>query len=106
MKREDLKKIIKLRSVWKINRKKGNYELPNGKKLSDYITRLVETQMEIDNLGIKSDGDLCFCSGGGWNEEMGKFNDYILMPDYEENETCTYEEMEKRIKKLVYEIIE
>ena len=31
MKRTDFMKIIKLRSVWKVDRRKGNYKLPNGK---------------------------------------------------------------------------
>ena len=35
MKREDFKKIIKLRSFWKIDRRKGNYKLPNGKFLDN-----------------------------------------------------------------------
>ena len=53
MKREDFKKVIKLRSFWKIDRRKGNYKLPNGKMLSDYITSLVESQMKLDNLAIR-----------------------------------------------------
>jgi len=34
-----------------------------------------------------------------------EFEDYKLMPDYKENETCDFYEMEKRINTLVYEII-
>lgn len=29
MKRENFKKIIKLRSCWEIDKRKGNYELPS-----------------------------------------------------------------------------
>ena len=51
MKRKDFIKIIKLRSVWKIDKRLSNidYTLPNGEKLSDYIEELVTSQMEIDN---------------------------------------------------------
>ena len=105
MKREDFKKIIKLRSFWKIDKRKGNYKLPNGKMLSDYVTGLVESQMKLDNLGIELNGDLCFMSGGGWNTEANKFNDYTLMPAFQGNEVCSYDDMEKRIKSIVYEII-
>ena len=42
MKREDFKKIIKLRSFWKIDKRKGNYKLPGGDNLSVYVTDLVE----------------------------------------------------------------
>ena len=105
MKREDFKKIIKLRSAWKIDRRKGNYKLPNGEKLSDYITGLVESQMQLDNLGIRANGDLCAVSGGGWNTETKEFDNYTLMPEFQNNEICSYDDMEKRIKFLVCEII-
>lgn len=106
MKRTDFMQIIKLRSVWKVDRRKGNYKLPNGEKLSSYITELVESQMKIDNLGIRENGNLCFCTGGNWNTETNDFDDCTLMPAYENNETCTYDDMEIRIKVLVSEIIE
>ena len=105
MKREDFKKIIKLRSFWKIDRRKGNYKLPNGERLSGYITKLVESQMQLDGLGIRANGDLCMASGGSWNTETKAFDDYTLMPAFQDNEICSYDDMEKRIKFIVYEII-
>ena len=105
MKREDFKKIIKLRSFWKIDRRKGNYELLNGKRLSDYVTDLVESQMKIDNLAIRENGDLCVASGGGWNTETEEFEDYTLMPEFQKNEVCSFDDMEKRISVIVREII-
>lgn len=105
MKRTDFVQIIRLRSVWKVDRRRGNYKLPNDEKLSWYITNLVESQMKIDNLGISENGNLCFCTGGNWNTETKKFDDYTLMPDFSDNETCTYDDMERRIKSLVSEII-
>lgn len=105
MKREDFKKIIKLRSFLKIDKRKGNYTLPNGKRLSDYITSLVESQMKLDNLGIMANGDLCTCTETAWNEEKKYFEDYTLMPSFQDNESCSYDDMEKRIKAIVFEII-
>lgn len=105
MKREDFKKIIKLRSFWKINRRKGDYKLPNGERLSDYVQGLVESQMQLDSLGIRENGDLCMVSGGAWNTETKEFDNYTLMPAFENNENCSYDDMEKRIKFIVYEII-
>ena len=105
MTREDFKKIIKLRSFWKIDKRKGNYKLSNGKRLSDYITDLVESQMKLDNLGIRANGDLCVASGGGWNTDTNGFNDYTLMPAFQDNEVCSYDDMENRIKFIVYEIV-
>lgn len=105
MKRKDFIQIIKLRSAWKIDHRKGNYELPSGKKLDAYIIELVESQMKIDSLGIMKNGDLCPCEGGGWNTESKNFNDFILSPDFEEKETCSYDDMERRIERLVSEIV-
>lgn len=105
MKRENFKKIIKLRSCWKIDKRKGNYKLPSGKHLLDYILDLVESQMKLDDLGIRANGDLCFTSGGNWNVEANEFNDYVLMPDFESNEVCSYDEMEQRISCLIRELL-
>ena len=105
MKREDFKKIIKLRSFWKIDKRKGNYKLPNGNNLSAYVTDLVESQMKLDGLGIRANGDLCMVSGGGWNTESKDFEDYTLMPAFQKNEVCSFDDMEKRISVIVSEII-
>ena len=105
MKREDFKKIIKLRSCWKIDNRKGNYKLPNGNNLSVYVTNLVESQMQLDNLGIRLNVYLCFMSGGEWNDETKEFDDYTLMPAFQDNEVCSYDEMEKRINRLVHELL-
>lgn len=101
MKRDDFIKIIKLRSCWKIDKQIGNYKLPNEKRLSNYITELVESQMKLDNLGIRKNGDLCTCSNWNWISD-----EYTLIPDFEYKETSTYNDMERRIKNLVFEIIE
>ena len=105
MKREDFKKIIKLRSFWKIDKRKGNYELPNGNRLSSYVRELVESQMKLDGLLIRSNGNLCDGVGGGWNTETKNFDDYTLMPAFEKDETCSYYEMERRITKIINELI-
>ena len=105
MKREDFKKIIKLRSFWKIDKRKGNYKLPNGEMLSDYVRSLVESQMKVDALGIRNNGDLCVSSVGGWNTETKEFDNYTLMPAFQDNEFCSYDEMERRIRSIVREII-
>lgn len=106
MKRTDFIKIIRLRSRWKVDKRRGNYELPNGNKLTTYIKHLVETQMEIDTLLIRENGDLCNGFGGEWNTETKMFDDYTLMPPFEDNEKCSIDEMERRINKLVYEIVQ
>ena len=103
MKRNDFKKIIKLRSQWEFTG--DNYTLPSGEPISAYVQKLVESQLEIDHLAVLKNGDLAFSAGGEWNDQAKEFEDYKLMPDYKENEACDFYEMEKRINTLVYEIV-
>lgn len=105
MKRMDFIKIIKLRSVWKVDKRKGNYALPNGQKLSVYIERLVRTQMQLDSLAICENGDLCESSGGNWNDAKKVFEDYNLFPAFQNNEICGFDEMERRINWLIRDIV-
>ena len=106
MKRDAFKEIIKLRSALAIDKRRGDYALTNGKRLSDYVRSLAESQMELDNLLIRENGDLCVGSGGTWNRETSRFDDYMLMPDFQGDETCSVEEMEKRIAALVAELVQ
>ena len=99
MKRQDFIKIIRLRSFWKIDKRTGNYKLPSGKRLSEYVADLVETQMKIDDLGISKNGNLCWCF---YNE---KAENFTLMPAFQDNEICSLDDMDKRINKLVCEIV-
>lgn len=105
MKREDFIKIIKLRSFWKIDRRKGNYKLPSGEKLDSYIRQLVESQLSVDGLGIAANGNLYTISGGTWNEEAKYFNDYVLSVPFSENEICSYDDYNRRLSALISEII-
>lgn len=105
MKRTAFIQIIKLRSVWKVNKRQGNYSLPSGEKLSVYIRKLVESQMELDNLAIAEDGDLYWISEPSyWDEFNKEFTDIEISIPYNENETCSFDEQERRISELVREI--
>ena len=41
MERADFKKVIKIMSGWRIDKRKGNYRLPNGEKLSGYVCTIM-----------------------------------------------------------------
>lgn len=105
MERKDFIRIIKLRSFWNIDRRKGDYRLPSGEKLSNYVRNLVTSQMELDSLGILSDGNLCAMYGGKWDEDLKYFSNYILYPPFKYNEVCTYDEMNIRVNHLISEIV-
>lgn len=104
MKRNDFKKIIKIRSQWQFTG--DNYKLPSGEPISVYVGKLVESQMNVDSLAILKNGDLSFATGGEWNDTAKEFENYMLMPAFQENETCEFDEMEKRIDALVYELVQ
>lgn len=100
MTRENFKKIIKLRSCWKIDKRKGDYKLPSGDNLSSYVSDLVYQQLEVDKIAIASDGNLYSYGGGGYNE------DFVIWIPFSENETCSYDMQERRVNILIREITE
>lgn len=105
MKRANFIKTIRLRSFWKIDKRRGNYALPNGKKLSWYVSNLVESQLAADKLGVGSDGNLYPAYGGKWNDVEKKFDDYTLIIPFKSDEKCTFEAQERRINNLISEIV-
>lgn len=102
MKRQDFIKIIKIRSFWKIDRRKGNYCLPNGEKLSSYVRKLVEGQMQLDKVAITEEGDIRPCAAGTWDKDLKAFSDYRFFGSASD---CSYDEMQKRVNALVSEIV-
>ena len=98
MLRDDFIKIIKLRSIWSINKVKGNYKLPNGEKLSSYIKRLILSQMKIDDFGIRNNGDLCLAIFHGDNDEWQLIHRGT-------DEYCSADEMDIRINEMIAEML-
>lgn len=58
MKRNDFKKVVKCFSYWKIDKRKGNYKLPSGQRLKDYLLYLCAEILEKHNKAIGSDGNI------------------------------------------------
>ena len=109
MTRTDFIKIIKLRSFWKIDKRRGNYTLPNGEHLSSYIDELVRGQLQLDSVAPNATGDLVSCPGidptkAAEKDECG-LPVYHLFVAFGEDETCSFDEMERRIKSLVNAVI-
>lgn len=105
MLRSNFSKIISLRSFWRIDKRKGNYTLPSGEKLSQYVRELVVSQMSIDSLGISIDGNLYPCYGCERDATNNTLTPYTILVPFGENEQCSYIDMEKRIDILTREII-
>ena len=106
MKRSDFIKIIKLRSVWRIDKRKGDYFLPSGERISAYVHKLVDSQMEIDSLAITENGDLHqIVSESYWDNFNKRFTDLEIMIPFGENETCPSDVQDRRVQDLVWEIV-
>lgn len=106
MERDDFKKIIKLRCGLTDKKASNSIKTSYDGYLKEYITKLVESQMEIDSLGIMLNGNLCLAYGGGWNVEEQRTDDYTLISGDYYNETCSTEEMNQRIAVLAAEIVD
>ena len=104
MERKDFIKIIRLRSIWKIDHRKGDYTLPNGKRLSSYVERLVESQMALDNLKIRKNGNLAPAELVDIHSLKSKT--WQMFPMFEPPEICNCDIMERRMHDLVQEIVE
>ena len=109
MTRNEFVKIIKLRSFWKTSKKRGNYRLPDGSLLSHYIDELVRGQLMLDAIAPTASGDLAMCSGIDPAKAIEKdecgLPIYHLSVPFGEDEVCSYDEMEIRIKSLVNSVI-
>lgn len=89
MKRNDFKKVIKIFSFWKIDKRKGNYKLPSGEYLSHYLEDFIQDFLNRNNLAIRENGDIA---------EI--IDNRIFIPFGEDEELNTGEQID-RIEKLV-----
>lgn len=75
--------------------------------ISDPDFPLYDTELlEKYGKSILKNGDLSFATGGKWNDTTKEFEGYVLMPAFQENETCEFDEMEKRIDALVCDLVQ
>lgn len=93
MNKKNFEKIVKLYSFWKIDKRKGDYKLPSGQWLHNYVEELAE-KLLLDN-GISKDGNIYF---------YDKKNHYLIVP-FGENEQTSETVQEYRLKKFVRELI-
>ena len=95
MKRNELKTVIKAISDWKIDKRKGNYRLPSGRLLSDYLEAIGEDFLKTFNKAISIDGDVY---------------DYIaetatIFRPFLDNERTCQDEQRKRLQAVIFEML-
>ena len=62
--------------------------------------------MKLDSIAIRKNGNFADVTKFPFEKREGYDDlDYILYPDFEAEEVCSSEEMERRVKKLVWEIV-
>lgn len=93
MKRADFKKIIKIMSDWTIDKRRGNYTLPNGDTVSGYLRTMAEKFLHNNGIAIAENGNI-----------YDTINGEIFIP-FAENEKYDYLTQSERIENLVKEMI-
>ena len=95
MKRKEFKIVIKAISDWKIDKRKGNYRLPSGRFLSDYLEEIGEDFLKAFRKAISIDGDIY---------------DYIpetstIFRPFLDNERTCEDEQRKRLQGVIFEML-
>lgn len=88
MTRKGLEQIIKLRSDWAVDKRKGDYALPSGGMLSEYLFDLLTEQLDVDHLGFTTAGELV---------TYDKENKRLIMPFARDEETNWGEQYKRKI---------
>lgn len=91
MTRTEFKTIIKIFSAWKIDKRRGNYLLPSGVRLKEYLRNLTEQLLKRNELAIKKDGS------------VGELYDGKIFVPFGEDEIV--EQQEQRIRAIVDELV-
>lgn len=58
MTREDFKIVVKKFSLWKIDKRIGDYKLPNGEYLHKYVEKLVEHLLQTNGIALHPNGSI------------------------------------------------
>lgn len=94
MKKNAFEQVVKAFSIWRVDRRKGNYTLPNGKRMADYLEELTGELLKTNRLAFRKNGDV--------GELIGE--NEIFTPCAEDERT-TDAEQEKALKKFVYDLL-
>lgn len=97
MTRTEFKQVIKAFSLWRVDKGKGNYKLPNDERLSDYLGILAHKELDNHNLGINEKGnitDVLFRNGKWW-----------LINPFDTDEEYDIDIQRKRVATLINEML-
>jgi hypothetical protein len=97
MKREEFKQVVKAFSFWRIDKRKGNYRLPSGARLSFYLEELTSD--------LCNNNKIAFAKNGNVYAVLKQGNDDIIFIPFAEDENFNNAEQEKRIKSFAWELL-
>lgn len=97
MKRSEFEQVVKAFSVWKIDKRKGNYRLPSGNLLSNYLQDLIQELCKNNQIAFAKNGNL-------YQKIVFDEKDVIFIPfaDFEKLDNA---EQEARAKSFVFELL-
>ena len=97
MTRNEMKQILRIRSVWDFKRRRGDYRLPSGDRLSDYLLGLLREQMDLDDLVLTEDGG--FYAG----VYMGDF--WKVFVPFQKDTTISLDREDVLLRGFIHELI-
>ena len=107
MTKEDFKKVIKIMSHWRIDKRRGNYKLPSKERLSVYLESLINKFLVNNGLALDKNlnaRDVFQSDEERYLEFYQKKEIKIFIP-FGEDEISNYMEQDKRINMLIRELI-
>lgn len=93
MNKKEFEKVVKCFSFWKIDKRRGNYKLPNGERLKDYLLDLVDDLLTNNKLALDADLNAC-----------DVLNDKIFKP-FGIDEKIDSSEQKQRVIKVVNNLL-
>lgn len=93
MTKDNFLKVVKAFSLWRIDKRKGNYRLPSKSKLSEYLYELIRKIMTNNKLAFRKNGHL------------GDIIDGKIFVPYCDDEQLDEMEQRKRTRNFICEIL-
>lgn len=101
MKRKEFKQLIKIMSTWKVDKRRGNYRLPDGSPLCSHLYDVAANQLKLNGLAIDSKGNV--------NKVFTSLKPTSLTENCIEfmflNEKTSVIEQQHRLSKVIHEMI-
>lgn len=102
MKRKEFKQLIKIMSTWKVDKRMGNYRLPDGSPLCSHLYEVAANQLKLNGLAIDSKGNVnkVFFNSLKLTSLTEKCIEFMFI-----DEKTSVIEQQHRLSKVIHEMI-